>query len=176
MDVLLIIDMQEASFDESDLFDSDGVVRRINQLSEHVRKNGGKVIFIQHDGSEKEGLSPNTPGWETLSILTKSSSDSVIQKTTNDAFYNTELNNYLTELKPEKLMISGWATDFCVDTTIRSAVSHNHNVVVASDCHTVSNRPHLKALQVIEHHNWVWSNLLTLGKEIEVVSLSGLCG
>jgi len=122
MDVLLIIDMQEASFYESDKFDSDGIINRINQLSQHTRANGGCVIFIQHDGTEGEGLIPNTPGWEVLSALTRTDSDTIIRKTTNDEFYNTELHRVLSEINPEKLIISGWATDFCVDTTIRSSV------------------------------------------------------
>lgn len=175
MDVLLIIDMQEAPFSEPDKFDSDRVVHRINQLSEYVRGNNGKVIFIQHDGTKEEGLYPNSSGWEILSALTKSNSDTVIRKTTNDAFYNTKLHSDLEKLKPERLIVSGWATDFCVDTTIRSAVSHNYHVAVASDCHTVSNRPHLEAHKVIEHHNWIWSNLITNRKEVEVLPLLELC-
>jgi len=175
VDVLLIVDMQEASFYESDKFDSDMIIRRINKLSGYIRANKGNVIFIQHDGTEKDGLCPNTSGWEVLSELVKTDSDYSIRKTTNDAFYNTELHISLTKLNPERLIISGWATDFCVDTTIRSAVSHNYNVVVASDCHTVSNRPHLEAEQVIEHHNWVWKNLITPSKEVEVIPLLELC-
>jgi len=175
MDVLLIIDMQDASFYKSDTFDSDGVISRINPLSEYLRANDGRVIFIQHDGTAEEGLSPNTSGWEILSALTRTDSDIIIRKTTNDAFYNTGLHHILARIKPEKLIVSGWATDFCVDTTVRSSVSHNYNVVVASDCHTLSNRPHLKAEQVIEHHNWVWRNLITPAKKVEVIPLLGLC-
>jgi len=40
-------------------------------------------------------------------------------------------------------------------------VSHGHHVVVVSDAHTLSDRPHLDAPTVIRHHNWVWSNLIT---------------
>ena len=40
--------------------------------------------------------------------------------------------------KCRKLIFTGCATDFCVDTTIRSAVSYDFNVVVASDCNTTA--------------------------------------
>lgn len=175
MNILIIIDMQEASFFESDKYDSDGVIERINQLSEWVRGNGGKVIFIQHDGTIEENLVPLTPGWEILETLSQIDSDIVVRKTTNDSFYETELNELLKELCVEQLIISGWASDLCVDSTVRSAVNLGHNVIVASDCHTVSNRPNLKADQVIAHHNWLWANLLTPGNSVEVKSLSGLC-
>jgi len=58
-------------------------------------------------------------------------------------------------------MIAGWATDFCVDATVRSAVANHHNVVVVADGHTLSDRPHLDAVSGISHHNWIWSNLIT---------------
>ena len=62
-----------------------------------------------------------------------------------------ELNRHPTDV----------VVDFCVDATVRSSVSHNHHVVVISDAHTLSDRPHLDAPTVIRHHNWVWANLIT---------------
>jgi len=35
-------------------------------------------------------------------------------------------------------------------------------VVAVADCHTVSDRPHLSAERVIDHHHWIWANLLAL--------------
>ena len=40
---------------------------------------------------------------------------------------------YLKSLGVSRLMISGCATDFCVDTTVRSAASHGFEVLVLSD-------------------------------------------
>ena len=68
--------------------------------------------------------------------------------------------------------MTGWATDLCVDATVRSAAALGFQVVVAN-AHTVSDRPHLDARQVIEHHHWVWRNLIakhqvTLSDEAEL--------
>jgi nicotinamidase-related amidase len=57
--------------------------------------------------------------------------------------------------------VTGWATDLCVDATVRSAISNHHHVVVVTDAHTLNDRPHLDAVSVIHHHNWVWSRLIT---------------
>ncbi|TQV78768.1 isochorismatase family protein [Exilibacterium tricleocarpae] len=176
MDILLIIDMQVASFAKGEKYDSDNVIARINQLSEHVRRNGGKVVFIQHDGTEEEGLLPFSSGWKILPSLTQDKRDVVIRKTINDSFYNTSLNKWLQQFNEIRLLVTGWATDFCVDTTIRAAVSHGYNVVAVSDCHTVSDRPHLSAEQVIEHHNWIWNNMHTPAKPVEVLPLKALFG
>lgn len=171
MNVLLIIDMQEASFAGGDKHDAAGVVDRINRLSGRVRRNDGRIIFVQHDGTGDEGLLPHSPGWMILASLVRCDTDIVVRKTINDAFFATELHQVLSELKTDNLIVSGWATDLCVDTTIRAAVSLGHRVVAAADCHTVSDRPHMKAAEVIRHHNWVWQNLLTSGDPVRVLPL-----
>ena len=44
---------------------------------------------------------------------------------------------------------------------VESARRYEYHVVVVSDGHTVSDRPHLDAATVIQHHHWVWGNLIT---------------
>ncbi|BBM04264.1 cysteine hydrolase family protein [Microbulbifer sp. GL-2] len=66
---------------------------------------------------------PGSPGWALLGSLLKDDSDFIIRKTLNDAFSKTDLDLCLRNLGVERLIISGWATDFCVDSTIRSAVA-----------------------------------------------------
>ena len=75
-------------------------------------------------------------------------------------FFGTSLESDLTQLGAERLLITGWATDLCVDATVRSAAARGFKVVVVADGHTVSDRPHLTAERVIEHHHWIWANLL----------------
>ena len=49
---LLIIDMQKGSFmPKTPRFDTFGVVKRINELTELFRELNFPLIFIQHDGS-----------------------------------------------------------------------------------------------------------------------------
>jgi len=172
MDILLIIDMQEGSFRRADKFDAEGVVGRINQLADRIRHSGGRVIFIQHDGSAEDGLVPHSPGWRILGSLSRHESDLVVRKTINDAFYATDLNRLLRDLNAETLFVCGWATDLCVDTTIRAAVSLGHRVVAMADGHTVADRPHLKAAEIIRHHNWAWQNLLAPGASVQVLPLA----
>src|SRR5262245_47277643 len=160
MDVLLVIDMQEGLLRGDPKHDLAGVVERINRLAERVRQRGGSVFFVQHDGPPGDAFEPSTPGWQLLRSIKVESSDRIVSKSLNDAFFKTFLHTDLTELRPERLLVTGWATDLCVDASVRSAAALGYQVVVVADCHTVSDRPHLDAKAVIEHHHWVWANLL----------------
>ena len=104
---------------------------------------------------------PETPGWALLPELRRHASDIVVRKSLNDPFAGTDLQARLQAIAPDRVMITGWATDFCVDATVRASVSCDQHVVVVSDGHTLSDRPHLGAAAVIAHHNWVWSGLIS---------------
>jgi len=171
---LLVIDMQVGLFAGASRYDADGVVRRANDLAHAVRAKGGAVIFVQHDGAEKTGLEPQTPGWEVLPALDRRPTDLVVRKTACDSFYRSGLDAILRERKITRLLVTGCATDFCVDTTIRSAASKDYDVVVASDGHTTADRPHLSAEQIIEHHNRMWANLILPGHPVTVVKTEEL--
>ncbi len=164
--VLLIIDMQKGSFTPSTpRFDTLGVVKRINELSALFRKAELPVIFIQHDGTGSGEFEKNTAAWEILDTLNVEPTDILIDKYANDVFYNSALQSKLTKLKASELVITGCATDFCVESTIQSALTKDYTITVVSDGHTTGERPHLKAEKVIKHYNWVWENMIpTKGK------------
>ena len=68
------------------------------------------------------------------------------------------------------MFITGCATDFCVESTIQSALTKDYNITVVSDGHTTGERPHLAAVKVIEHYNWVWNNMIPTKGKIDVKS------
>jgi nicotinamidase-related amidase len=175
MDVLVVIDMQVGLLDGPPKHQLEAVIGRINGLADMVRSRFGKVIWIRHCGRAGDAFEPEKPGWSFLPELNRHETDVVVQKTLNDAFAGTTLQATLQEIAPDRVLIVGWATDFCVDATVRSAVSNNHDVVVVADGHTLSDRPHLDAPTVIRHHNWVWSRLFT-DRSMRVMSTAELLG
>ena len=46
-----------------------------------------------------------------------------MRKTLNDAFLGTSLQSDLIEFGARRVLMTGWATDFCVDATVRSAAA-----------------------------------------------------
>ncbi|MDB5576243.1 MAG: cysteine hydrolase [Bradyrhizobium sp.] len=175
MDALLIVDMQVGLLNGAPKHDLSGVIARINRLAARVRVQSGRVIFIQHCGGKGDDFEPQTSGWQLLPELLRDPADIVVGKELNDPFAGTELQDRLREIAPDRVLITGWATDLCVDATVRSAVSHHHHVVVVADGHTLNDRPHLDAASVIRHHHWVWSELITR-KSIKLASTNELLG
>mgnify|MGYP002621733800 CR=1 FL=1 len=160
MDAILIVDMQAGMLVGAPKHDLAGVVARINALTAMVRGSGGRAVWIRHCGQPGDGFEPGSPGWDFLPELVRAPEDIEVGKTLNDAYAGTGLAALLRELNPSRVLVCGWATDFCVDSTVRSTVSQGFPAVVASDAHTLSDRPHLPAPAVIRHHNWLWSGLI----------------
>jgi nicotinamidase-related amidase len=169
MDAIIVVDMQAGLLDGVPKHDLEGVIERINALTSKVRRGGGAVIWIRHCGKAGDVYEKGAPGWEFLRELVREPNDIVVEKTLNDPFAGTPLAEILSGMAPRRVLVAGWATDFCVDATVRSTVSHDYDVVVVRDGHTLSDRPHLSAAAVIQHHNWVWSGLLT-NRSIRVAS------
>ena len=161
MDALIVVDMQVGLLNGKPKHDLRGVIERINQLVAMVRERSGVVIFMQHCSGAEDDFVPGTPGWALLPELHRDPTDIVVRKTLNDPFAGTDLSARLQAIAPDRILITGWATDLCVDATVRSAVSNHYNVVAVTDAHTLNDRPHLDAASVIRHHNWVWGNLIT---------------
>lgn len=172
MKALLIIDMQNGSFTkETPRYDAINVIKRINQLSDSFRANNDMVIFIQHDGSLNGDFIPGTEEWGILPDLSCHASDQYVSKTANDCFYRSSLQKVLQSKGINELVVTGCATDFCVDTTVKSAFTKNYCITVIKDGHTTADREEIPADKLINHYNWIWSNMLPLaGGSLAVIS------
>lgn len=173
MKALLVIDMQVGSFEGNPpRYDADGVIQRINKIARNVRLGGGIVIFIQHE--DNYSLQQGTRAWEILPTLEHDTSDFLVHKQACDSFYETNLSDILESQNIRQLLATGCATDFCVDTTVRAAASRNYEVIVVKDGHTTKDRPHLDAKSIINHHNWMWENLILPRSEVRVLPASSI--
>jgi len=157
---LIVIDMQQGLFDAS-RHDAAGTVSRINRLAERVREAGGLVVWVQHCGQEGGGFHPDEPGWRLLPELRPQGTDQFVRKTSCDAFLDTDLADKLGKANIGRLIVTGCATDFCVDTTIRSALARRFLTIVPTDGHTTADRPYLSARKVMEHHHAIWADFLS---------------
>ncbi|MFQ2092784.1 cysteine hydrolase family protein [Aeromonas taiwanensis] len=173
MDVLLVIDMQQGLFEQPRHQDA-RVIANVNRLADAVRARQGRVIYVQHDEPGSE-LDPHSTGWQLHADLTPGAHDSRVRKTACDSFLDTELGFLLAEQPVDRLLLCGCATDFCVDTTLRSAAAQGFDVFAVTDAHTTADRPHLSAEQIIEHHHWMWRHLsLPQGRSVTLLTTDQL--
>jgi len=171
MKALLIIDMQLGSFMPYTLrHNTLETIQIINTLAQKFRDRKQLVIHIQHDGSKENCFIPGSDDWKILPELDQLAQDLFVSKTANDSFYRSNLETVLAEHKITELFICGCATDFCVDSTIKSALTKDYKITVVADAHTTANRPHVEASKVIAHYNWLWADMTATAHKITVLN------
>ena len=154
---LIIIDMQTALVKGA--FREQAVLEGVGRLADRCRAAKVPVIYIQHNHASFEPMMKGQPGWTLHPAIAPEPGDLVIEKQASDAFYATELGETLRQLGVDTVMLTGMQTEYCVDTTARSALSHEFNVMLISDCHTTGNAT-LTAEQIIAHHNATLPNVV----------------
>ena len=92
-----------------------------------------------------------TPGPEIIEPLTPKSGDIVVRgKLTLDAFHSTALNYLLRANEIEYVAFTGFHTNWCVESSARSAYDLGYRVVLIKDCTaTDTDREQLYAEEVI---------------------------
>jgi len=155
---LLIIDVQVAmfSYENLELYNGEEVLNNIAALLKGAREAGVPVVFVQHTEGEDSEYGKGKPTWEIHPKVKPLENEAVVEKTTWDSFYKTNLNDVLQSLGVNKLIIAGMQTEFCLDTTCRRAFSMGYENTLAEDAHSTFDSKVLKAKQIIDHHNSIW--------------------
>jgi len=71
------------------------------------------------------------------------------------AFFETDLEARLKERGITHLVVGGCMTQFCVDTTVRRAVSMGYDITLLADGHMTADMGALTFDTIIAHHNMV---------------------
>ncbi|QUW93993.1 MULTISPECIES: isochorismatase family protein [unclassified Streptomyces] len=132
---LLVIDMQNTTVAMA--YRAAETVAAIAGLSERARAAGVPVVTVRQ---RDEGMVPGTEGWQVVPELAPREGEPVVDKTTPDSFLGTGLDETLRTLGVTEVIVTGFATEVCVDTTARQALSRGYDLVVVADGHTTSVR------------------------------------
>ena len=140
-----------------------GVIGNLQALLAGARAKGIKIFYVPFHSYEKgfpelkaggpavEGLRGvemdmaadwgtgawlrGTPGPEIITELTPAPGDIVIEgKKTLDAFHSTALDYLLRANEIEHVAMTGFHTNWCVESTARSAYDKGYRVTVLADC------------------------------------------
>ncbi|MCU6432962.1 cysteine hydrolase [Undibacterium sp. Jales W-56] len=163
---LLVIDVQRGLFDDEPRpFEADEVVARINVLTDRARQAAVPVVFIHHE-RQSGVLEYGSDSWQLERGLMSKDGDVHLRKTTPDSFLRTELGALLAQWGTGQLVICGYASEFCVDTTTRRAAALGFPVILVADAHTTHDKAHATAAQIRAHHNATLPDIGSFGPVI----------
>jgi nicotinamidase-related amidase len=167
---LLIIDMQTMFFGvEPSPADAEVVIKRVNQLSSSARSKEIPIILIQHDTEDDERLRYGSKGWELIPDLLVAPSDYRVRKQSYSAFEKSNLLQVLLDLDIQHLIICGYATDCCIDATIRSASDLGFQMTIVGDAHTTHSESEEEGRKIRNKYNAQFLRLSSCEAPIKVV-------
>ena len=100
-------------------------------------------------------FAPGARGREPHPRVAAAAGDVVIDKREPDMFVGTRLAELLAERGVDEVVICGFSTEGCIDSTVRSAWAKGFRVVLASGAHTTTANAVLSADQIVKHHDLV---------------------
>jgi len=133
----------------------DAMVARLAEVKTTARTAGLPVILVQHDGPDDHRVRMGSDGWRLRSEIAPEDGDIVVHKSACDSFYETDLEAQLKARGVTHLVLGGCMSQFCVDTTVRRAVSQGYDVTLLGDGHMTADMGCLTFDQIITHHNKV---------------------
>ncbi|NVB78102.1 MAG: cysteine hydrolase [Kofleriaceae bacterium] len=170
MQALLVLDVVNAIFElPIPLHDADGFVERVRCLLVRARATGVPVVHFRHLGPEGSLFAPGGRGREIDARVAAVEGELVIDKREPDMFVGTSLAEVLAERAVDEVVICGFSTEGCVDSTVRSAWAKGLRVVLASGAHTTTANAVLTAEQIVRHHDLVLARFARVMPAVDVM-------
>lgn len=169
---LLVIDVQEGMFSLPNIamYREREFLSNVSDLVSSARTAHATVIYTQYCGPAGEPLASGSPGNRIHAAVAPQAGDVVIQKDDSDGSVRTELQEELQRRQILTLVACGLQSEFCVDSTCRTAYGLGYTVVLVADAHTTADAGSLTAQQIIDQHN------ATLGRAfVTVRTTADLC-
>ncbi len=159
---LLVVDAQMSMFEgDWPVHEAELMLTRLEALIAHARATHMPVFFVQHNGAAGEPEEPGTPSWELSPRLAIRAHEPIVQKTTGNAFFETDLAQQLAAQSVDALVICGFQSDYCVNATVRGAVELGIPVTLIADAHSTIDSD-LSAVEQIAAINNALAGVATL--------------
>ena len=154
---LIVIDLQNDYFPGGlfPLWNTEKTLENIEKVIIKANESNVPVIFVQHVADSSQGEAPFfNEGTEGVKIhpalVAVAPNAKVVKKTFADSFYETKLEEVLSELEVEELLVCGMMTQNCVTHTAISKSAEKYSVKILPDCCTTVSEPiHFIALHAI---------------------------
>lgn len=105
---------------------------------DRARRAGTPVVHVIHKGQPGEHLfDPQGPFVEIADLVAPREGESVVTKSTPNAFVRTDLQERLQHIGRRELIVVGFMTHMCVTSTVRAANELGYRpTIVAEGCAT----------------------------------------
>jgi len=104
------------------------------------RESGGKVAFTQHDSIEAESpLKLSLDSGQQLPGMEIHDTDIAVSKSVNSGFIGTSLELQLRRAGIQRLVVAGFFTNYCVETTVRMAGNMGFDTFLVHDACSTTN-------------------------------------
>lgn len=135
---LLVIDVQNEYFAPEGLWplpDAEAALVNIQQLIEAARAHGVPVVHVTHESLDPRGpvFMPGSRNAEIREGIAVRQGERRIVKHFPGAFTQTPLEAYLRQAGVDTVIIAGFMTHMCCDTTTRQAKERFFSVLFATD-------------------------------------------
>lgn len=167
---VIVIDVQRAFFEQEPLpANAEEVIDNINRVTTAARAASAPVIFVYHERPQS-GLYADSDKWQLQQDLVTETGDLRVRKTTPDAFLDTDLQSQLKDIGADQLVICGFASESCVDTTTRRAAGLGYRVELVTDAHTTHDKAHATGEQISLHHSNTLTSIVSFPQKVEAVT------
>ena len=131
---LLVIDVQNVYFSgKLRIIHPQDTLSNILAAMDRARQSAIPVVVVQHSASSMAAFSKGSPEWQLHPEIAKRGHDLLIEKTMPGSFTGTVLESWLRTRGIDTVVIAGYMTQMCCDTTSRQAVHLGFNVEFLSD-------------------------------------------
>lgn len=110
-------------------------LERIGEAMDAAHAHALPIVLVRHTEPDPSGglFVAGTPAWEITASVVGRPHDVVVDKTLPGSFTGTPLSAWLAERDVDAVVIAGWMTHMCVDTTARQAMHLGLEVTVLED-------------------------------------------
>lgn len=130
---LIVIDAQNTYAEGVMKLDGmDAALTECKTLLDRFRQANRPVFHIQHDAGEGSPYDVNDHSGEIIPIVAPVEGEAVIIKNYPSAFVNTALDELLKEAQISNLILVGFMSHMCVNSTARNAFSLGYNPTVVA--------------------------------------------
>lgn len=161
--VVIIVDAQK-EYTEGilPLYEIDKSILALEKFLKRVRNLNIPIIHVVQVGA-KGGKVCNPDGiyFEIIDPVKPIEGEIIIKKTLPSSFKNTELNEILKKTGKKDLVVTGYMTHMCLNSTVRDAVELGYRCTVVEELTTTRDLPDI-------------SGEIIPAKTVKVVHLAGL--